>query len=159
MPNDPSKTSRSPLTISRFQDELTRLFREVMELVGEPQQAGRWRPNVDVVETPKTVQVVAEMPGLSAEDLVVEVQAQTVILSGRKPAPAPDDESRFHRMERAHGTFERTVELTGLSGPVNTHQGRARLSEGLLIIEFPRIPEKRQRRRIEVTEENRMESP
>jgi len=159
MSNSPKPISRPPLTISRFQDELSRLFREVMELVGEPQQAGRWRPNVDVVETPETVQVLAEMPGLRAEDLVVEVQSQTVILSGRKAAPAPDDDARFHRMERAHGAFERTVELTGLSGPVNTHQGQAHLRDGLLIIEFPRIREKRQRRRIVVIEDDKAESP
>lgn len=159
MPNNPSTTPRPPLSISRFQDELTRLFREVMELVGEPQQAGRWRPTVDVVETPETVQVLAEMPGLTTDDLMVEVQAQTVILSGRKPAPAPDDEARFHRMERSHGTFERTVELSGLSGPVNTHKGQAHLRDGLLIIEFPRISEKRKRQRIVVIEDDRPESP
>ncbi len=159
MPISPKPILHPALSISRFQEELSRLFREVVELVGEPQRAGRWRPDVDVVETPESVQILVEMPGISAQDLVVEVQAQTVIISGRKAAPAPDDEARFHRMERAHGTFERTVELTGLSGPVNTHLGQARLHNGLLVIELPRIREKRERRRIVVVEDDRPEAP
>ena len=44
-------------------------------------------------------------------------------------------------MERGHGRFRREMQLFW---PVNSHQGSARLADGLLTIEFPKIQEKRQ---------------
>jgi HSP20 family molecular chaperone IbpA len=47
-------------------------------------------------------------------------------------------------VEREEGRFERRVELLH---PVDTHRGRARTEGGLLIVEFPKVQEKRARRR------------
>ena len=147
MPRPPRPTP----SVHRFRQELDRLFREAMGLVEDPPEAGRWQPQVDVVETEETFQVLVEVPGIRAEELRVEVQGQTVIVTGRKEPSAPDGSARFHRLERGGGSFERTIDI---AGPVNTHQGTALLAGGVLTVELPRIRERRERRQILVVEEN-----
>jgi len=48
-------------------------------------------------------------------------------------------------MERGHGRFSREIHVFS---PVNTHQGTARLADGLLTLEFPKIQDKRQEARV-----------
>ena len=138
-------------SLARFQKDLERLFKEAMELLGDRPDAARWRPAIDVVESSEELQVLVEVPGIGADALEVQVQGTTVTVTGTKAPSSPGEEARYHRLERRRGAFERSVELTG---PVNTHQGVARLRGGLLIIAFPKIREKRERRRILVIEDD-----
>ncbi len=138
------------ISISRFQGELNRLFDEALNLAAGQPRAGEWQPPIDVVETPDKVLILVEVPGIRAEDLEVAVQGETVTLKGRKyPPPPPDGPSRFHRVERLHGSFERRIDL---QRPVNSRAGSARTAGGLLIVEFPKVQEKRERRRIIVVD-------
>lgn len=138
------------ISISRFQSELNRLFDEALNLAAGQPRAGEWQPPIDVVETPDQVILLVEVPGIPARNLEVEVQGETVTLRGRKEPPAPPDgPSRFHRVERLHGSFERRIDL---QRPVNTRAGNARTADGLLIVELPKVEEKRERRRILVVE-------
>jgi len=150
-----SSPPRPTLSAHRFREELDRLFREAMGLASGPAEADRWQPAIDVVETLEALLVLVEVPGLAASDLRVEVQGASVIIAGHKRPTRPDPEARYHRLERGRGTFERTIEL---SEPVNTHRGVARLRGGVLTVEFPRVQEKRERRRILVVEEDGEES-
>jgi HSP20 family protein len=129
---------------SRFHAELDRLFEEVMKLAAGEPRAGEYQPLLDVVETADEVVVLVEVPGIPREDLEVTVAGRTVVVSGRKRSGRPEGVVRFHRVEREEGRFERRVELLH---PVDTHRGRARTAGGLLIVEFPKVQEKRARRR------------
>jgi HSP20 family molecular chaperone IbpA len=51
----------------------------------------------------------------------------------------------YYRCERGHGRFTREIHVLS---PVNTHHGTARLRDGLLILEFPKIQDKRQEARV-----------
>jgi HSP20 family protein len=135
------------LLISRFQAELDRLFQEAVRLGESELPLGEWQPSVDVVETPSSILLLAEVPGFSAADLKVEVRGTIVTLSGTKSTQLPDGVQRvkFHCMERGHGRFCREVHLFS---PVNTHQGTATLADGLLTIEFPKIEDKRREARV-----------
>ena len=137
--------------LSRFQGEIERLFQEALELAGSAPTAGRWQPRLDIVETRKAVELVFEVPGLTSEDLEVEVEGEEISVRGTRAARDPDPEgTRFLCVEREHGTFERRVKLFW---PVNSHQGRAWLDQGLLILQLPKIEERRQRsRQIEIAE-------
>jgi len=129
--------------LSRFQREIERLFQEALELAGPRRTAGRWQPRLDVVETDEAVQLVLEVPGFDREDLEVEIEGGEITVQGTGPArePAPEG-TRFLCVERERGTFERRVKLFW---PVNSHQGRAWLADGLLILQFPKIEDRRQR--------------
>jgi len=140
--------------ISRFQAELDRLLQEAVQMGEGALPMGEWQPGVDVVETPTSVLVLAEVPGFQAADLIVEVRGTCIILSGTKSTPLPGAQKiKFHCMERGHGRFHREVQLFS---PVNTHHGSARLEDGLLTIEFPKIQDKRQEaRRLHIEEPDR----
>jgi HSP20 family protein len=144
-----SRRFASVRLLSRFQGEIERLFREALELAGEPKTGGRWQPALDILETSTSILLYFEVPGLTAEDLAVEVEGSQVRVSGRKTPRSPAGEgARFLCAERERGTFERRVQLFW---PVNSHRGRARLAGGLLTLEFPKIEDKRQAgRRLEI---------
>ncbi|HZF08660.1 MAG TPA: Hsp20/alpha crystallin family protein [Thermoanaerobaculia bacterium] len=141
----------SMFLVSRFQSELERLFQEALA-VGESSRPGtEWQPTVDIVETPGAILVLAEVPGMNAADLTVEVKGTLVTLTGTKSTPLPTAERiKFQCVERGHGRFVREVQLFW---PVNSHGGTARLQDGLLTIEFPKVQEKRQAaRRLQIEE-------
>jgi HSP20 family protein len=132
--------------ISRFQAELDRLFQEAMQIGENDLPLGEWQPPIDVVETPAVVQILAELPGFTTADLKIEVRGTRVVISGTKSTALPAARQvRFHCLERGHGRFTREIHVLS---PVNTHQGTARLQDGLLILEFPKIQDKRQEARV-----------
>jgi HSP20 family protein len=136
--------------LSRFQAEVDRLLQEAMGLPEGELAVGEWQPAVDIVETGTSIQILVELPGFSAADLTVEVKGQLLMLSGHKPAPPPGENSKYHCLERSQGRFGREIQLFW---PVNSHLGTARLADGLLIIEFPKIKDQRQAaRRLHVEE-------
>ena len=55
---------------------------------------GEWQPVIDMVETPTSVTILAELPGLSASDLQVTVRGTLVTLSGTKSTPRPGAQRR-----------------------------------------------------------------
>jgi HSP20 family molecular chaperone IbpA len=132
--------------ISRFQAELDRLFQEAMQIGENDAPLGEWQPPIDVVETPAVIQILAELPGFTTADLKIEVRGTRVVISGTKSTALPEAQRvRFHCLERGHGRFTREIHVLS---PVNTHQGTARLQDGLLILEFPKIQDKRQEARV-----------
>lgn len=132
--------------ISRFQAELDRLFQEAMQIGENDAPLGEWQPPIDVVETPAVVQILAELPGFTTADLKIEVRGTRVVISGTKSTALPEAQRvRFHCLERGHGRFTREIHVLT---PVNTHQGTAKLQDGLLILEFPKIQDKRQEARV-----------
>jgi HSP20 family protein len=132
--------------ISRFQAELDRLFQEAMQIGETDPPLGEWQPPIDVVETPAVVQILAELPGFTTADLKIEVRGTRVVISGTKSTALPEARQvRFHCLERGHGRFTREIHVLS---PVNTHQGTAKLQDGLLILEFPKIQDKRQEARV-----------
>ena len=137
--------------ISRFQAELDRLFQEAVQIGDSHVPMGEWQPCIDIVETTSSVLILAEVPGFHAGDLTVEVRGTRITLGGVKTTPLPSAQRiKFHCMERGHGRFQRDIQIFA---PVNTHQGTARLEDGLLAIEFPKIQDKRQEARVLHVEE------
>ena len=137
--------------ISRFQAELDRLFQEAMQIGEGDLPLGEWQPAIDVIETPAAILVLAELPGFAAADLRVEVRGTRILISGTKSTTLPDaPRLKFHCLERGHGRFSREIHVFS---PVNTHQGTARLANGLLTLELPKIQDKRQEARLLPIEE------
>ncbi len=129
--------------VSRLQSELNRLFQEALQIQQPSLEVGAWQPEIDIVEGPTSVRILAEVPGVAAADLLVEVIGSTLRISGLKRVEKPEAPGlRFHRVERERGRFTREVRLLW---PLNTHQGRARLADGLLTVDFPKIQDQRQR--------------
>ena len=103
--------------------------------------AGECMPPIDVIETPTTVEILVDVPGVQADSVQVVFSRGTVLIAGRKlPPTCPHHDAAFHLAERAFGRFARAVRL---AGAIDAGRARASLSGGELRIVLPRIAERR----------------
>lgn len=131
--------------LTRLQNELNRIFSSLLENSGSAEAPfGGWDPPMDIVDTPTSIRIFLELPGVPRETLSVTSRGDAVTVSGTKvpPSGAPEPERRFHCLERTFGTFSKTIHI---NHPVNTHQGTASLAAGVLRLEFPKVPDLRSR--------------
>lgn len=128
--------------MARLQNEINKIFESVLDLSPEAslQAVAGWVPSMDIIESDDTIIVTVELPGVDAGSINLAVGSGQITISGAKPVPASVRNARHHCVERTHGSFTRSVSLPV---PVNTHQARARLHEGLLTITFPRVRNRR----------------
>jgi HSP20 family protein len=124
--------------------EINQLFERLLEFQGaEAGATGEWRPGVDVYEAPGRLVVVMEVPGVPADALRVTIQERELVIAGERRAPRPQAESAtFLCVERPHGRFRRAIPL---DAPIDVQQAAARLENGLLVVELPRVKERRGR--------------
>lgn len=126
---------------------MERLFRQMdRRAAGGRRAGGLGFPNVRVLRKDHEVRVRAEVPGLTEEDLEVEVLGDTLTLRGKRAHELADGESWLHR-ERPVGEFYRTLKLPFRVDPDRIE---ARLDHGVLEVHLTR-PEADQPRRITIT--------
>jgi HSP20 family protein len=130
--------------LSRLQSELNRLFAAFVEANrGVGANASAWDPNVDVLDDGEKIRVLIELPGIEAADVRVAVRGRLLTVKGQKKGRIRSREGiRFFCMERYFGSFVKSVPLPR---PVNTHQARSRLKNGLLEVVLPRVPDQREK--------------
>ena len=68
-------------------------------------------PRTDVAETETSYEVTAELPGLAAENINVELHGDVLSIFGERKEETEKKEKTFHRIERRYGTFRRSVTL------------------------------------------------
>lgn len=66
---------------------------------------------IDVTEGDAQLQLVAEMPGIQARDIDIQLEGQELRISGHKDGEAHNQLDRVHLKERSFGHFSRTVVL------------------------------------------------
>lgn len=103
-------------TVRPFQDEMNRLFDDFFGATGlVPQQGdGTWNdfiPALDVTETPEAIQVAVEVPGMSPEEIDVNLHGTTLTLKGEKKRETEQKDRNYLRVERSHGRFMRSINL------------------------------------------------
>ena len=94
-----------------------------------------WIPQVDVFETSESFLILAEVPGLAAEDIEVVVDRNYIKLSGCRGQPSPSPYVRVHQSEISYGTFERAFRLPS---PIRPEEAGARVEKGFLEIILPK---------------------
>lgn len=100
-----------------------------------------WTPPVDVCETAQAFILTAELPGLSREQVRIDVHDGHLTLFGRRDARVPCEQ--YHQVERGHGEFSRTFTLPS---SVDAERIAADLRDGVLTIVIPKAPEHGPRR-------------
>jgi HSP20 family protein len=94
-----------------------------------------WAPAVDLCETAEAFIFTAELPGLSREQVRIDVHENRLTLQGRRDARVSCD--KYHQVERGHGEFLRHFVLPH---PVNADSITADLTDGILTITVPKLP-------------------
>jgi HSP20 family protein len=100
-----------------------------------------WAPAVDLCETSGAFIFTAELPGLSREQVRIEVHENRLILQGRREARVSCEQ--YHQVERGHGEFLRTFVLPQ---PVDGDAVTAELIDGVLTVTVPKLPAEAPRR-------------
>lgn len=111
---------------------------------------GEFSPRVDVIETEKTLQIKAELPGMSEKDIQVSLSRDTLTLSGEKKAEEEQRSGNIYRMERIYGAFSRTI---ALPLDVDAENAEATFKNGVLTINLPKVAAAKDSRRIKVKAE------
>lgn len=92
-------------------------------------------PAVDVVETAEAIIVTVQVPGVSKDDLALEVTDKEFRLTGTMRAGPEGPETRYHCREICYGTVARTVPVPVA---VESDKARATLKDGILQISVPK---------------------
>ena len=103
-------------------------------------------PRLNLSETSETYIVRAEVPGIDAESLDVSLVGRTLTLSGRRDEEVREGAS-YHRRERTHGVFKRSVTLPAAVDPEKTE---ASFEHGVLTVTLSK-PQVEQPRQIKVS--------
>lgn len=71
-----------------------------------------WSPLADVAEDDEGYLIIAELPEVEKKDVAVTVENGLLTIAGERKAPNQEGKNRkWHRVERAYGTFARTFSL------------------------------------------------
>jgi HSP20 family protein len=106
-----------------------------------------WSPAIDVVERDDRFVVRADVPGLSPDDIRLEVRDGALVLEGeRKQEIEVEGKEGVYRSERMYGRFARMIPLPEAA---DLDKVAARFENGVLEVEIP-LREDAQRRRIEI---------
>jgi HSP20 family protein len=113
---------------------------------GGERESRRWVPAIDLVEAEDHFVLKADLPGLGEDDVSIEVQDGTLTISGERKAEHEARERGWYRVERAFGSFSRSLTLPD---GVDPDAISARFERGVLEVRIPK-PEERKPRRVEI---------
>ncbi|NUP07306.1 MAG: Hsp20/alpha crystallin family protein [Polyangiaceae bacterium] len=100
-----------------------------------------YSPSVDIFENDNAITVLADMPGVKAQDLKIDLHESVLTLTGRVTPPNSGKESDVLR-EYQSGTFFRQFTL---SETIDQAKIDAKLSAGVLRLELPKVEKARPR--------------
>jgi HSP20 family protein len=155
----------------RFSEEMDRLFEDFgfgrVRLAPEFERGldqlgalggASWAPQVEVLERDNELMIRADLPGMTKDDVKVEIGDNAVVIRGERKSEREENEKGYYRSERSYGSFYRRIPLPR---GVNIEEANADFRKGVLEITMPathRAEEKRQQ--IEIKgESERQEQP
>ncbi len=127
--------------MSSLQERMNRLmsdFRTRTPWTEEEMAQGAWVPAVDIYETKDSIVLNVELPGVTKEEISLEVKDNTLTLRGEKKMEKDVKEESYHRMERTYGSFMRAFTLPST---VQQEKVKARFKDGILEVSIPKAEE------------------
>jgi HSP20 family protein len=96
-------------------------------------------PNVDIIETDAGYGITADLPGLSKEDVKVNIENGVLTISGEKKSEVEKrDENKYYHFERSYGKFSRSFSLPDHVDSVNVE---AHFNNGVLQVDIKKTEE------------------
>ena len=138
--------ARSPFQLMRqMSEEMDRLFSDVL-LGGSGRgqsltsrgtgNLGQqfWAPQLEVLEQGDQLIVRADLPGLSKEDVQVQVQDGLLTIQGERKQQHEEQRGDFYRSERSYDRFQRSI---ALPEGINPDEVKGSFKDGVLDITLP----------------------
>lgn len=130
-----------------FQREMNRMFDETRGGDGQGGRAGRLAPRVDVRETEQDFRISMELPGVSQDDVEVEVEDDLLTVRAEKKEDREIERADQRVTERLYGVFQRSIRLPHSVDPQSV---QATLQDGVLQLTIPKSQNEARRRRVPV---------
>lgn len=128
-----------------FSDDFFRPFGFLARSDEDLGQAG-WLPAVDVRESDEEFVFMAELPGISRDDVEITVENSILTLRGERRFNEEDEQKNYRRIERAYGSFSRSFTLPSA---VDAEKIQATFADGMLTVTVPKA-EVAKARKIEI---------
>ena len=144
----------------RFSDEMNRLFNDlgfggtflIPGGIGrEFERISAWAPQTEVFERGQELVIRADLPGMSKDDINVDLEENRIIIQGERRHESEKNEGGYYQTERSYGSFYRVIPLPdGVDG----EKAKADFKNGVLEITMPKAERKPHGRRLEINESN-----
>jgi HSP20 family protein len=136
-----------------LQTELNRLFYSLFDTPTHPARGRgasplhRWIPAVDLVENDDHYTLRADLPGLSQDDVNVELDGNVLTVSGERKSEREERRQGYYRLERASGSFSRSLRVPD---GVDANAITANFENGVLEVKVPK-PEHAKPQKVAIT--------
>jgi HSP20 family protein len=132
--------------LQSLQSEMNRLFGTVFDTQTGDGGARRWIPAMDLVEEGEQFVLRADLPGVSEDDVKVELEDNVLTVAGERRSEHEEQRDGFRRIERSSGSFSRSLTLPE---GIDAESINARFERGVLEVRVPK-PEQRKPRRVAI---------
>jgi len=125
---------------SSLQREIDQVFRDFgrdVPALGEFGK-GTMALKLNVAETDKAIEVTADVPGVDAKDIDVQLKDGILTIKGEKKMEKEEKEKGYHLVERSYGMFARSFTVPS---DVQTDKVEASFDKGVLKVILPKAPE------------------
>jgi len=122
-----------------MEKRLSTIFgRAPMATNGEKKEAisvAEWSPLVDITEDDKEYIVKAEIPEMKKDDIKINVHDEVLSISGERKYEKEEKGKKYHRVERAYGSFMRSFTLPE---DADGSKVNAEYKDGVLKVHLPK---------------------
>jgi HSP20 family protein len=130
--------------LQSIQQEMNRLFGTFVDPQSGVDGGGRrWVPATDLVEEGDHYVLRADVPGVSEDDVKVELEDNVLTISGERKSEHEQRKNGYYRIERASGRFARSLTLPE---GVDAASIKARFENGVLEVSIPKPAERKPHR-------------
>ena len=93
--------------VASLQDSINRLFHDAFprSLADEDFALSAWKPVVDIYDKADSIIIHAELPGVTKDDVNIEVKDNVLTLKGERVEIKEVNEDKYFRKERSFGSF------------------------------------------------------
>ncbi len=121
-----------------LQEQLNRVFGDMLERAGNESNLTPWAPAVDIFETEHELVVQADLPDVNPQDLDIRVENNILTIRGERKFENKVNEENYLRVERAYGSFSRSFSL---ANSVKSDAIKADYQNGVLTLSIPKREE------------------
>ncbi|MGE0408775.1 MAG: Hsp20/alpha crystallin family protein [Amphiplicatus sp.] len=156
-----NRNRRTPATTSdsspgdpfyRLHRDMNRLFDEAFSGFGLPSSfrsdgfSGEIAPRIDLRETDEAYEIEADLPGVAEDDVDVQLSDNVLTIRGEKRAEKEEEDKKgaYHYVERAYGSFARSIQLPQ---DIDPERVKASFKNGVLKLTLAKPPEAARRAR------------
>ncbi len=127
-------------TLSRWDPfgEMQRLTEQMLRGWGGELEGRTFAPAVDVYEDADAIYLKAELPGVRADDVGIDVENHVLTIRGERRLERDDKREGYRRIESSYGAFARSF---ALPESALTDRVDADMEDGVLKLRIPKQPE------------------